>query len=106
MNRHVGVLEPDAHARQVLFRQPDHTLVDVTQYRRLDRRVLDHFPQHAAVPAADDEHFAWVWVGVEGQVRDHLLVTGNRETEMKDGVSMSLVGGSDSVFFLFFPFLV
>lgn len=40
----------------------------------LDAPVLGHLPEHAAVPAPDDEHLARGRVREQWQVDDHLLV--------------------------------
>ena len=81
----VRVLEPNRHARQILLREPDDGLVNVTEDGGLHGRVLDDLAEDAAVAAADDEDFAGIGVRVHGEVGDHFLVTGS-------GVKSAIVG--------------
>ena len=69
------MLEPDAHAWEVFFGQPDYGLVDVAEDGFFDCGVFDYFAEDAAVAAAYDEDVLGVRVGVHGEVGYHFLVT-------------------------------
>lgn len=42
--------------RKQLLATPETNLVDLAQNHRLHQRVLHHFPQHAAIATANDQH--------------------------------------------------
>lgn len=68
------VLVTDGHAWQVLLAKTDDCLVNVAEDGLLDTLVLDDLTEDTSVTTADDEDLLWVWVGVHGEVGDHLLV--------------------------------
>ena len=51
MDLHLGVVEADAHAWEVLLAKTDDGLVNVTQNRLFHALVLDHLSQDAAITA-------------------------------------------------------
>jgi hypothetical protein len=69
------VLETERHAREILLGQTDDSLVDVAEYRFLNTVVLNHFTEHTAVAAANDQDALGIRVRVHGEVSDHLLVS-------------------------------
>jgi len=74
VDRDFGVFEAYRHAREELFRQPDHRFVDITENGGFDGFVFDNFAEDTTVAAADDEDFLWVGMCVHGEVGDHFLV--------------------------------
>lgn len=71
---HARVVELAGDVRQVLFGHFDDATVDFRQYRFFHGRVLQRLTDRAAVTAADDEHALRVRVGVQCDMRDHLMV--------------------------------
>jgi hypothetical protein len=63
-----------ADAPQVLLGEFHHAGVDLDHGDLLDRGVLQHLLQHAAVAAADDQHLANRAMGQDGKVGEHLVV--------------------------------
>jgi hypothetical protein len=70
----LGVLEDGRHVREVLLRDPDDGLVDITERNVLDRVVLEDLSNNSTVTSTDDEDVLGVRVRSHGQVGDHLLV--------------------------------
>ena len=74
MDGGLGVGEALSHVGEVLLGEADDGLVNVAQNGLLNAVMLDDLAQDTAVTATDDEDALGVWVGVQGQVSDHLLV--------------------------------
>jgi hypothetical protein len=70
----VGVLEANAHAREVLLGDTDDGLINVAQDGLLDGLVLDDLTEDTTVTTTNDEDLLGVGVSVHSQVGDHLLV--------------------------------
>lgn len=70
----LGVLEDGRHVREVLLRDPDDGLVDITEGNVLDRVVLEDLSDDTTVTSTDDENVLGVRVRSHGQVGNHLLV--------------------------------
>ena len=68
------MLEPDRHAPEVFFGEPDYGFVNVTEDGLFDGGVLDDFSENAAVAAADDEDAFGIRMNVHGEVGNHFLV--------------------------------
>ncbi len=49
-------------------------LINVAKDGLLNALVLDDLTEDTSIAATDNEDLLWVWVGVHGQVGDHLLV--------------------------------
>jgi len=49
-------------------------LVNVAEDGLLDALVLDNLTEDTSITAANDQNLLWVWVGVHGEMGDHLLV--------------------------------
>ena len=72
-------------------------LIDVAKDGLLNALVLDDLTEDTSITTTDDEDLLWVWVGVHGQVGDHLLVCELIALSALDDVvedeDVSVVGG-------------
>lgn len=70
----IGVLETNGHSREVLLGETNDGLVNVTEDGLLDALVLDNLAKDTTIATSNDKNLLRVWVGVHGEVGDHLLV--------------------------------
>jgi hypothetical protein len=70
----LGMFEANCHGGEELLGETDDGLVDVAENSLLDAVVLHNLTEHTAVTATNDQDVLGVWVGVHGEVGDHLLV--------------------------------
>lgn len=72
-------------------------LIDVAKNGLLNAIVLDDLTEDTSITTTDDEDLLWVWMGVHGQVGDHLLVCELIALSALDDVveheDVSVVGG-------------
>jgi hypothetical protein len=90
--------------RQVVY------LVNVTENSTLNTLVLNNLANNSAISSTNDQDLLWVWVGVHGQMSDHLLVGEFITLSALDGVieyqDMAVVGRFENEDILVFALLV
>lgn len=85
-------------------------LVDVAENGLLNTVVLDDLTENASITTANNQDLLWVWVGVHGQVGDHLLVreliTLGALNDIVEDQNGTVVGGFEDEDVLVFALLV
>jgi hypothetical protein len=87
----IWVLEANGHGWQVLLGESDNSLINIAKDSQLDAVMLDNLSKDTSVTTTNNQDLLWVWVGVHGQVGDHLLVAARFFASVSE--SSSLCGG-------------